>query len=79
MLSVAHITLPDGRRLRAVENGTYEYDTNAYIPDGDMRVEDLATGEELPQEAQNEEISYAGRKWHLHEYISEFAEWRTGG
>ena len=77
MIATATQTLPDGRRLRAVERGTYEYDTNAWVPgDEGMTLTDLDTGDALPPEAQDEEIVVEGQRWYLHEYLSACATWR---
>ena len=76
MLNVGTGVLPDGRRYVATERGTYEDDTNAWIPgDEGMTVTIKTTGEELSQPELNAEITYEGRSWYLHEWISEHACW----
>ena len=73
------VTLPDGRKLSAIEHGTYEYDTNAWVPhDEGMTLTDVATGEALSLDAMNAEILHEGRTYYLHEYVSKYATWVFG-
>ena len=53
--------LPDGRRFRAVEHGTYEWAENSYVSDGDMVLTNLETGEEISGSALDEERIVAER------------------
>lgn len=75
MIAIGRITLPDGRKLLAVEHGTHESDVNAWVSDGDMTITNVDTDEELSVDAQNEILVIAGKEWYLHEYISMHATW----
>ena len=73
------ITLQDGRKLSAIEHGTYEYDTNTWVSDDrGMMLTDVETGEDLSLGAMNAEIVYGGRTYFLHEYVSQYATWVFG-
>lgn len=74
---VGTCTLPDGRTVYAVEYGTHEWDTNAFVPRGDMTVTDMDTEEELSSIALNTPITVDGQTMYLHEYISEHANWQV--
>jgi hypothetical protein len=77
MRAVAMITLPDGRLCSATERGTFEDDTNAWVPrDDGMTVTVCTTGEELTPKDLNTEVTTEGRSWYLHEWISAHATWQ---
>jgi hypothetical protein len=69
------VTLPDGRVLRIRETGHREGDTNAYVQESLVLIDD-ETGNELTDDEMNAEITDdAGKTHYLHEYACEFAVW----
>ena len=77
MIAYGRITLPDGRQCDVIERGTYEFDTNAWVPsDEGFTLTERATGEEFTPEELNQEITVNGRTYYLHEYVSEHATWQ---
>jgi hypothetical protein len=75
---VAIVTLPDGRRVRAQEEGYHEGSTNAWVETSELELTWEETGEELADEEVEAVIEHEGVVYHgICAYLFKFAKWEA--
>lgn len=71
-----YVIHPNGQKVKVIDCGTTESDTNAFVhDDGYPKYEWDETGEELSNDELNQVIQVDEDKSYLHEWLYENAEW----
>lgn len=75
----AVVTLPDGRRVRAREEGYHEGDTGAWVETSDLELTwDDEDGAELTDDEVDMVIHHEGAVYHgVPAYLFKFAKWEA--
>jgi hypothetical protein len=76
----ATVILPDGRQVRAKEEGYHEGDTNAWVETSDMELYwegGEADGDELTDDEINQVFEVEGAKYNVVEYVCQFGQWKA--
>jgi hypothetical protein len=77
---LATVILPDGRQVRAKEEGYHEGDTNAWVETSDMELYwegGEADGDELTDDEINQVFEVEGAKYNVVEYVCQFGQWKA--